>query len=294
MSFIKTTLENVIKAPRIVTIHYFEYAKDYVFEGERHDFWEFLYVDKGEVEVTADTQGYVLKQGDIIFHKPNEFHSVWANGVVAPNLMVVSFECSSDCMDYFHNRIVSIGDPEKRLLTNIMREGHNAFSLEFNNPNMKQLRRKEDATFGAEQLIHIYLEQLLITMIRTDLVSQKSQRLSTMALERAKKDITTKVILFMQNRIRTSLKFDDILKEFQLSSTQLKTIFKANIGDSVMGYFRKLKIDLAKKLIREGQYNFTEISDYLDYSSVHYFSKQFKAITGMTPSEYSRSIKARL
>ena len=38
--------------------------------------------------------------------------------------------------------------------------------------------------------------------------------------------------------------------------------------------------------------NFTQISDFLGYSSIHYFSRQFKKITGMTPSEYSSSIKA--
>ena len=68
----------------IVTVHYFEYAKNYVFEGEKHDFWELLYVDKGEVEVMADSTGYRLRQGDMIFHKPDEFHNVFANGVVAP------------------------------------------------------------------------------------------------------------------------------------------------------------------------------------------------------------------
>ena len=53
-----------------------------------------------------------------------------------------------------------------------------------------------------------------------------------------------------------------------------------------------MKIEFAKQLIREDQMNFTQISDFLGYSSIHYFSRQFKKITGMTPSEYSSSIKA--
>ena len=36
----------------------------------------------------------------------------------------------------------------------------------------------------------------------------------------------------------------------------------------------------------------TQISDMLGYSSVHYFSRQFKRIAGMSPVEYSRSVKA--
>ena len=54
----------------------------------------------------------------------------------------------------------------------------------------------------------------------------------------------------------------------------------------------KLKISEAKSMIRSGQMNFTQISEYLGYSSIHYFSRQFKRSTGMTPSEYVSSIRA--
>ena len=50
--------------------------------------------------------------------------------------------------------------------------------------------------------------------------------------------------------------------------------------------------ELAKELIREKNMNFTQIADYLGYTSIHYFSRQFKKIAGMTPSEYASSIKA--
>ena len=38
--------------------------------------------------------------------------------------------------------------------------------------------------------------------------------------------------------------------------------------------------------------NFTQISAHLGYTSIHYFSRQFKKIVGMTPSEYASSVKA--
>ena len=53
----------------------------------------------------------------------------------------------------------------------------------------------------------------------------------------------------------------------------------------------QLAIDRAKELIRGRRMNFTQIADHLGYSSVHYFSRQFKRITDMTPSEYTASIK---
>lgn len=52
-----------------------------------------------------------------------------------------------------------------------------------------------------------------------------------------------------------------------------------------------MKMEAARGLIREGQLNITEISSRLGFSSVHYFSRRFKKLTGMTPTEYARSVK---
>ena len=54
-----------------------------------------------------------------------------------------------------------------------------------------------------------------------------------------------------------------------------------------------MKIETAKQLIRNEQMNFTQIAETLGYSSIHYFSRQFRKLTGMSPSEYASSIKAR-
>ncbi len=47
---------------------------------------------------------YYFKKGILIFHKPNEFHDVKATGGIAPNLVVISFECNDDAMYFFNDR----------------------------------------------------------------------------------------------------------------------------------------------------------------------------------------------
>ena len=76
MGYNGTNLKKSISVGKIYSIHYFEYMSNFSFCGERHDFWEFICVDKGEVGVTADQQFTILKRGDIAFHQPNEFHNV--------------------------------------------------------------------------------------------------------------------------------------------------------------------------------------------------------------------------
>ena len=53
MGYNGINLRNSISVSKIYSIHYFEYMSDFTFEGESHNFWEFICVDKGEVGVTA-------------------------------------------------------------------------------------------------------------------------------------------------------------------------------------------------------------------------------------------------
>ena len=88
MPFSPTLLRRPVRVDRVVTVHYFEYSSSYYFEGERHDFWEFLYVDKGEVYVLAEGRETLLGRGSLIFHPPGEFHALRATGGSAPTQLL--------------------------------------------------------------------------------------------------------------------------------------------------------------------------------------------------------------
>ncbi|MBZ9686745.1 AraC family transcriptional regulator [Clostridium estertheticum] len=293
--FFKTTIETVILIERIITIHYFEFASDYVFKGEKHDFWELLYVDKGEVEIMADTKGYKLEQGDIVFHKPNEFHSVWANGTVAPNIVVVSFECMSQSMKFFENKILKLSYMKKNRLAELVKEAKAAYTNNLGRIYTKLIKRESSTineNFGAEQLIKNYLEIFLIELVREDVSIMNRERLSFATKERMEDDIVHNIIEYLKENVDKNFGFNDICDTFAMGRTHLKTAFKKGTNQGVMAYFKNLKIEESKKMIREGKNNFTEISQKLGYDSLHYFSRSFKKSTNMTPSEYAVSVKA--
>ena len=59
----------------------------------------------------------------------------------------------------------------------------------------------------------------------------------------------------------------------------------------MIDYFNQMKIQRAKDIICDGSMNLTEIAYFLSYSSLPYFSKQFRIATGMSPSAYASSVK---
>ena len=294
MEYTSVILHKDIIIDRIVTIHYFEFTKDYAFGGESHSFWEFLYVDKGTARVIAGDRQLCLKQGEMVFHKPDEFHDVAADGHIAPNLVVISFECRSKAMAFFKNRMVRIGDYEKNLLALILREAREAYSSPLHTTTLKKLEKKVCPLFGCEQLIKTYLEQMLIHLVRKESHYEKENPLSSVVREKTDEDLITRITGYLQENVRENLRFPIICQTLGISGTTLKDIFHRQVGTGIMAYFAMLKIEEAKRMIREGRGNFSEISESLGYSSLHYFSRHFRRLTDMTPSQYASSVKVRI
>ncbi len=293
MEYVKTKLQDAIRVDYLVTVHYFEYGKNFNFEPEEHDFWELVYVDKGEATVLSDDVRYALRQGEIFFHKPNTSHAAFANGIVAPNMVVISFGTDSPAMDWFAGKRLPINEGDKELLSKIVREARNTFSSPMDDPYTKELILADEPPTGGEQMIKILLETMLIRLLRRGNGENHQPRILSSMKLKSNNDLVNRVVDYMKENIYGSLTFDQVCRYSAQSATNLKTIFKSVTGRGVMSYYRLMKIDAAKQLMREGNYNITQIADRLGYTSVHYFSRHFKQVTGMTPSEYTLSIQAK-
>lgn len=286
--YIGSKIKRDIIVSKIYTVHYFEFSKDYVFPGEKHDFWEFVCVDKGEINVTADTKSEILHRDEIIFHKPNEWHNICSNGVVAPNIAIVSFECNSKAMAFFENKILKVGQHQKNIISKIISEYTNAFSTPLDDPLTQSLVRKSACPLGAEQLIGQYICELLISYLRNPVPEASHTQIN---INRSN-ETANMLINYMRDNIFGTLTVAQLVKYSGSNKTAVTKIFKENFGMGPIEYFSYLKIETAKKYLRENNYNITQISEILGYSNIHYFSRQFKKITGMSPTQYSSSIQA--
>ena len=79
-----------------------------------------------------------------------------------------------------------------------------------------------------------------------------------------------------------------------VSASYLSTRFKAEVGVGFIQYLQSLRIEQAKKLIREQSYKLYEIASMVGISDVRYFTRIFKRSVGLTPSEYRKHITMSL
>ena len=293
MAYKSVVLEDSITINRVISVHYFQYMSDFSFPGESHDFWELVCVDRGEIDALAGERRLTLKKGNILFHKPNEFHNVLTNGKVSPSLVVIGFVCHSPAIKSFEDQLMSVQDTEKELLAQIIVEARNTFRGRLDDPYQEELIfNSEPLTFGSAQLISHYLEQLIIHLYRRYFSYSLPVRSSRFLAEASSgNDTYNRIVRYMEEHLGERMTIDRICRDNLVGRSQLQKLFRDTKGCGVIEFFSMMKIDTAKQMIRDNQLNFTQIADRLGYNSIHYFSRQFKQITSMTPSEYATSIR---
>ena len=287
-AYARTKLRNVINITEIVTIHYYEFDNSFVFKGEQHDFWEMVYVDSGAVEIQRGEETVILKQGDILFHEPNEFHAIRSHNS-SPNIFVISFVCHSPAMNSFKRLHALLNKTLKPFISSIIIEAESTYVIPKNDVTLKRLTAKADAPLGGEQLIKTYLEQFLIILMRS--LSEKKEISFFPSRESMETHIISEIKKYLEANVTNRITIQDVCAHFGYSKTNLSVLFKSQCNTTIIKYYNRKKIEYAKKRIRENRYNITQISDMLGFDNPQYFARTFKRVTGMTPTEFIRSLR---
>ena len=98
--------------------------------------------------------------------------------------------------------------------------------------------------------------------------------------------ITNKILAFLYIHLEENFTLEEISKELNMSVGYMCKCFKNNMGISIMKYFKIIKINRAKTLLKSTNKSILEISTNLSFCDQCNFSKVFKEVEGITPIEY--------
>ena len=286
-TYYKHKLQNLIVVNKVVTIHYFEFDKHFKSRGEKHDFWELVYADKGSIVCSADGKEILLNEGEMLFHKPNEFHTLSADTVSAPNVFIISFECKNEAIRFFENKRLVLNKKYLKFIYMLVEESKKTFHLPYSDPELKKMQLLNRPTLGGEQLIKNLLEILLINIMRDE---TESEHTNTQFLFKEELDgyVAKRILEFLNERLYQRIKIDDLCETLNYNKSYLFRQFKTATGRTIMQYFTDLKIEESKKLLRSTDLSVSEIAYKLSFDSPNYFSKTFKKKTQYTPLQYKK------
>ncbi len=287
----KTALTSPISVTDIYTVHYFKYGRNFRYKGESHDFWEMVFIDSGTAKILADDQTLTLKQGEAYFHKPNEKHNISTDDDFA-NSAIITFECKSRAIKQIAGKIYTLDEFEKTLLNKIIHEVKYGYKDKLNEIYLNKMTESPSAPFGTNQFIKNCIELIIISLLRNkqtvlDVKDNTGINVSSDKIVQSVKAILTDML-----NSASSVNLTDLSYKLGFSKSYLKSQFKKITGYSIIQYYIHMKIDKAKRLLSQQKFTISEIADTLGFSSVYYFSRQFKLHTDMSPTEYVNSIKA--
>ena len=279
-------LKSELGVTRLISDFYYELPEDFAYSGESHSGWEFVYVDKGKVSVGADNTTYILKKGEMVCHKPFEFHTVQPYEGKA-SIIVICFESSDEYMAYFNNKILSVNQRQKQYLYDIADMGKSIFlpkdPLQIVEDG--QMDVSPEATPLKLQFVKNAIQLLLLALVNAD-TTEKQSRITIYEHESQRKTLTNNIIRYLKENLDQPVSLEMLSGRFSYSLSSIKRIFKEETGSSIIAFYNHLRMDRAQELLLRSDGTIGQIAADLGFSSVYYFSLAFKKKWGMSPSKF--------
>lgn len=252
----------------------------YNFKGEIHDFWECLYVQKGNVCVSGDERVYNMGEGELVFHKPLELHKYYVEEGSSAELFIFSFAMEGTLTQFFEQKCFKLNDNQKTVIKNILRfiDIKNSCYPENDFIYTKTLENLSKSNVHMQIMANFVCGLLLSICDSFDIVAETMNDESV---------VFSSAVKYMNENIGRSLGVSEIAEHCCISETGLKKIFAQIAGLGVHKYFLKLKINRAMKMLKEGN-SVSDCAEMLGFSSQAYFSAAFKRETGTSPGEYKK------
>lgn len=103
-------------------------------------------------------------------------------------------------------------------------------------------------------------------------------------------DLALEIKLYITNHLSEELTVDILCNKYGLSQTALYQLFKRSFGSGVIGVIRNERIARAKELLKQPKISISDVAEQVGIQDANYFTRTFKAVTGITPMEYKKSL----
>lgn len=94
------------------------------------------------------------------------------------------------------------------------------------------------------------------------------------------------IVQFIDNHLHEDLTLTYVANKMELSPYYLSKVFKKELGINFIKYITERKIDKAKELLRNNEIPIVTIAFEIGFPEPSYFTKVFKRVENMTPSQY--------
>ncbi|MDC3415927.1 response regulator transcription factor [Aquibacillus salsiterrae] len=136
-------------------------------------------------------------------------------------------------------------------------------------------------------LTHKQIKQLL-----SDFVLESAELIFELNKNNAKGNIV-RIKKYIDTNFRENLTLKGIAKEFYMNPVYMGQLFKNTFGIYFKDYFLQVRMNEAKKMLRQTDMKIYEVAESVGFTNPDYFVIQFEKLVGMSPSKYRNKVKEK-
>lgn len=265
------------QVPKVNEVGYLEDVKGEWEHPNRllSDLHVFIFVESGKIEVVEDQTTYTLTSGDYLFLHKGIVHGGTKRYQPSTSWYYIHFFAShpNDIPEYHWGRSPSI-IPEETYCKRI---------------TLPKTGRVEQVDYLIMKLQQIIADQRNGPLAQSLSCYQLFLDLYRQAKKTQQKPQTEKIVNKIINLCQNSdqkLSSEKIAQQLHLNYSYISTIFKKETGKTINRYQNEQMIERAITLFNQTDANISEVSEQLQFPNPFYFSRVFKQITGISPSDY--------
>lgn len=255
-------------------------------EPNIHDWFELVYIKKGNAVFEIAGQPVSIGPNDIIIIKPHQTHKFIVKSETACEFFVLSFkfinkdntDISRVSLDEFLN---FVSNKESGAFIALKVSQRNDIVTLLN----KIMYERENQDVGSEFLSYLLVLELFVMISRAlkmvweDNIKNKSPKV---------KELIDVSLNYINNNFERDISIGDIARYVFLSQSYFARVFKEQTGMSPMNYLLKIRIDRARELLSTSKMKIGEIALSVGFSNQQRFNEIFKKHTRLTPLQYRK------
>lgn len=264
----RNALDNHSESFDITRFYFCSYSMKtagYHFNSEKHACWEITYIDDGELHSNVDGKEYILNKGQYMFYVPNQEHGQNISINSNCSYLTITFETNLINYDSLKNKVFSCDYDTSSIFTSLI-----------NCTN--EMRFVDD-------MIKLKIKELMIISCNTNLSNHKNKE------QYYNDKLLNSIIDYINDHMNDDITVDYLCCIFGVSRTKIQKIFKSKLKTSPKDYIISTKLSYGKILLKQNKYSIDEVANMSGFSSANYFSRMFKKIYNLSPTQY---IKRRI
>ena len=237
----------------------------------RHDF-QLLYIAGGKAHFHFGDKEEIVTAGHMVLYRPKEPQKYEYYGTDQTEVFWVHFTGGN-----VTNLLRSYGLTEEKKVF------YCGSDLEYQQHFRAMIQELQMCKDDYEEMLEIHLRQIFIKLhryLQTSCKIDNSQIAETI----------DKATLYFNEHYNEDIRIEEYADSQHISTSWFIRNFRLYTGFTPMQYILSKRIYNAEALLQNDHYNITEISNIIGYDNPLYFSRIFKKVKGISPTEYRKNI----